>query len=193
MRHGDGPPRTEGQHLIAAPVPRPVDEHVSLVIAAQGGDREAFGELYVRFGRYVYAILLARVSQDTAADLAQEVFLHAWTVIGSLREPAAFAGWIAAIARRRATDHVRRGPREVQLDDRHTNRDAPDVRLEAIEAVAAIQDLPDAYREPLLLRLLEGCSGREIADACGLTEDSVRVNLHRGFKLLRERLGSDED
>jgi RNA polymerase sigma-70 factor (ECF subfamily) len=40
-----------------------------------------------------------------------------------------------------------------------------------------------------MLRLVEGCSGREIAALCGLTEDSVRVNLHRGFKLLRERLG----
>jgi RNA polymerase sigma-70 factor, ECF subfamily len=173
-------------------VDKPVDEHVPLVIAAQGGDRDAFGELYLRFGRYVYAILLARVSQDTAADVAQEVFMHAWSVIGTLREPAAFGGWIAAIARRRAIDHVRRGPREVPLEDRHAARDAPDVRLEAVEAVAAIQELPEAYREPLLLRLLEGCSGREIADACGLTEDSVRVNLHRGFKLLRERLGASE-
>jgi RNA polymerase sigma-70 factor (ECF subfamily) len=133
------------------------------------------------------------VTQDAAADLAQDVFMHAWTVIGTLREPAAFGGWIAAIARRRAIDHVRRGPREVELEDRHASRDAPDVRLEATEAIAAIRDLPDAYREPLLLRLVEGCSGREIADVCGLTEDSVRVNLHRGFKLLRERLGADGD
>lgn len=186
---GDGSAQTEGQRLTAVTVHQRPDEHVPLVLAAQRGDRDAFGELYVLFGRYVYAILLARVSQDTAADLAQEVFMHAWSVIGSLREPAAFGGWIGAIARRRAIDHVRRGPREVELDDRHTNRDAPDVRLEAVEAVAAIQALPEAYREPLLLRLLEGYSGREIAGACGLTEDSVRVNLHRGFSLLRARLG----
>jgi RNA polymerase sigma-70 factor (ECF subfamily) len=166
---------------------------VPIVIAAQRGDREAFADLYARYGRYVYAILLARVPQDAAADLAQDVFMHAWSVLGTLRDPAAFGGWIAAMARRRAIDYFRRGPgpREVPLEDRHANREAPDVRLEAVEAIAAIQDLPEAYREPLLLRLVEGCSGREIADACGLTEDSVRVNLHRGFKLLRERLGAD--
>ena len=140
----------------------------------------------------MYAILLARVPYDAAADLAQDVFLQAWTMIGTLREPAAFAGWIGAIARRRALDQMRRQPREVELEDRHAGRDAVDVTLEAAEAVAAIRDLPEAYREPLLLRLVEGYSGREIAEACGLTEDSVRVNLHRGFKLLRERLGTDD-
>lgn len=113
-------------------------------------------------------------------------------MIGTLREPAAFGGWIAAIARRRALDQIRRRPREVELEDRHASRDALDATLEAHEAIAAIHDLPEAYREPLLLRLVEGCSGREIADVCGLTEDSVRVNLHRGFKLLRERLGTDD-
>jgi RNA polymerase sigma-70 factor, ECF subfamily len=179
----------ERRFLIAAPAERPVDDYVSLVIAAQGGDRDAFGELYVRFGRFIHAILLARVSSDAAPDLVQEVFLHAWTAIGTLREPAAFGGWIGAMARRRAIDYFRRQPFEAELDDRHANRDAPDIALEAAEAIAAIRDLPEAYRETLLLRLVEGCSGAEIGRLCGLTPESVRVNLHRGFKLLRERLG----
>jgi RNA polymerase sigma-70 factor (ECF subfamily) len=159
------------------------------VIAAQRGDRDAFGDLYARFAPFIYAILLARVPPDAAADLAQDVFMQAWTMIATLREPAAFGGWIGAIARRRAVDHFRRRPLEVELDDRHASREAPDVSLEAAEAIAAIRELPEAYRETLLLRLLEGCSGAEIAELCGLTPDSVRVNLHRGFKLLRERLG----
>jgi RNA polymerase sigma-70 factor, ECF subfamily len=129
------------------------------------------------------------VPHDTAADLAQDVFLQAWTMIGTLREPAAFGGWIGAIARRRATDHLRRSPPEVELEDRHASREAPDVTFEAGRAIAAIRALPDAYRESLTLRLVEGFSGAEIAALTGLTPDSVRVNLHRGFKLLRERLG----
>lgn len=125
---------------------------------------------------------------DAAGDLAQDVFLHAWTVLGTLREPAAFGGWIGAIARRRAIDFTRRRPAEVELDDRAGTSASPDAQYQAAEALAAIRELPEAYRETLLLRLVEGCSGREIAALCGLTEDSVRVNLHRGFKLLRERL-----
>ena len=160
-----------------------------LVQAAQGGDRDAYAELYRRFGRFVYAVLLARVSHDTACDLAQDVFLQGWMRIASLRDAAAFVGWLGAIARRKATDHLRRSPSEVELQDRHASREAPDVTFEAGRAMAAIRELPEAYRETLALRLVEGYSGAEIAALTGLTPESVRVNLHRGFKLLRERLG----
>ena len=51
-----------------------------------------------------------------------------------------------------------------------------------------IRGLPDAYRETLILRLVEGMTGPEIAERTGLTAGSVRVNLHRGMKQLREKL-----
>jgi len=167
-------------------------DHAPIVRAAQSGDRDAFAELYARFAGFVHAILLARVPRDTAADLAQEVFLHAWTTIRSLREPAAFPGWIGTIARHRALDFVRRRPLETGLVNDRTTDASPYLQYAASEALGAIRDLPEAYREPLLLRLVQGYSGREIASLCGLTEDSVRVNLHRGTKLLRERLGAHD-
>jgi RNA polymerase sigma-70 factor (ECF subfamily) len=55
-----------------------------------------------------------------------------------------------------------------------------------------VRSLPDAYRETLVLRLVEGMTGPEIATRTGLTPASVRVNLHRGMKLLREKLGLRE-
>jgi RNA polymerase sigma-70 factor, ECF subfamily len=158
-------------------------------VAAQRGDEAAFNTLYRRYGRFVNAILLSRVHPDSAPDLAQEVFLQAWSKLGTLREPAAFSGWIGAIARQRAINHARRHPQELEMKDIQSTRESPDLRVEATEAIAAIQALPEAYRETLLLRLVEGYSGTEIAILCGLTAESVRVNLHRGFKLLRERLG----
>ncbi|HJR58378.1 MAG TPA: sigma-70 family RNA polymerase sigma factor [Vicinamibacterales bacterium] len=173
---------------IKALAPEAGGDYVPIVIAARAGDRDAFNDLYARFGRFVHAILLARVPQDVAADLAQDVFLQAWTMIATVRDPAAFPGWIGALARRRAVDHFRRQRAEVELKDTHASRDAPDITLQAAEALEAIRGLPEAYRETLLLRLVEGCSGDEIAQLCGLTPDSVRVNLHRGFKLLRDRL-----
>jgi len=63
---------------------------------------------------------------------------------------------------------------------------------EAAQALAAIRSLPEAYRETLMLRLVEGMSGDEIAERTGLTSGSVRVNLHRGMQLLREALGQGE-
>ena len=94
------------------------------------------------------------------------------------------------MARRRAMDHHRRARPSNELTDTFASTDRPDISAEAASAVAAIQDLPEAYRETLALRLVDGLSGPEIAAATGLTAESVRVNLHRGFKLLRERLGA---
>ena len=65
--------------------------------------------------------------------------------------------------------------------------------MEAATALAAIRSLPEAYRQTLMLRLVEGMSGDEIAERTGLTSGSVRVNLHRGMQLLRESLGRGEE
>jgi RNA polymerase sigma-70 factor (ECF subfamily) len=134
-------------------------------------------------------VLIARVSREDAEDLLQDVFMHAFGRLNELREPAAFGGWICTIARRRAADHYRRDRPTQPLADTVEAADRPDVSAEASQALTAIQSLPVAYRETLILRLVEGLSGPEIANVTGLTPDSVRVNLHRGFRLLRERLG----
>ena len=55
-----------------------------------------------------------------------------------------------------------------------------------------VRSLPEAYRETLVMRLVEGMSGPEIAARTGMTPASVRVNLHRGMKMLREKLGLEE-
>jgi RNA polymerase sigma-70 factor, ECF subfamily len=55
--------------------------------------------------------------------------------------------------------------------------------------MALIRTLPETYRETLMLRFVEGMTGPEIAERTGLTPASVRVNLHRGMKLLREKMG----
>ena len=67
--------------------------------------------------------------------------------------------------------------------------DKNDSRSEAAEILETIRALPETYRETLILRLVEGLSGKEIAEQTGLTPESVRVNLHRGMKMLRAKLG----
>lgn len=180
------PPQTGAAATAAT---RPATDTAFLVGAAQRGDRDAYGELYRRFARAVHAVLLSRLPQREVDDLVQEVFLHALTRLGELRQPAAFAGWICTLARRRAADHYRRAIVDVPLVEAPARTAPPDVAADAAAAIAAIQELPEAYRETLALRLLAGMSGPEIASLTGLTPDSVRVNLHRGFRLLRARLG----
>ena len=97
-----------------AAVPPPPDE-AARIRAAAAGDHDAFAELYAGYVRMVHAIVLARVPRADADDLVQDVFLTAFTRLRGLREPAAFGGWLAAIARNRATDHLRQARNQTEL------------------------------------------------------------------------------
>jgi len=172
--------------------PEPASVDAPLVAAARGGDRAAFGALYRRHARLVQAVLLARVAPDSVADLVHDVFLMAMDRLQTLRDDSAFAPWIATIARRRAADWRRRRRDAVPLDESlpevASSEDDPEGAFAARAAVAAIQSLPEAYRETLMLRFVAGLSGPEIAARTGLTHGSVRVNLHRGVEMLRKQL-----
>ena len=179
--------RSKMMQVMTAPE---ISEDDGLVRAAAAGDRTAFGELYVRYARLVHGILLARVPPEEADDLVQDVFLSAMRQLRGLRTVAAFRGWLATIARNRATDYFRQSRPRVQLEE-HMKSEAPrqEGGLDALEVLDLIRQLPEAYRETMILRLVEGMTGPEIAQQTGLTADSVRVNLCRGMKMLRTLLG----
>ncbi len=174
---------------VAAPQTK-ISAEARLVETVRGGDREAFGQLYDMYAPMVHGILLARVPRTEVDDLVQDIFLHAFKMLHTLREAASFGPWLAMIARNRAMDFYRRTRETEELPEDLAGRSFLDA--EASEILAIIRSLPEAYREPLILRLVEGMTGPEIAARTGLKPDSVRVNLHRGMKLLRERLGIKE-
>jgi len=163
---------------------------VVLVKAVLDGDRDGFARLYDLYAPLVHGILLARVPRSEVDDLVQDIFLHAFRKLHTLRDGSAFGPWIAMIARNRAVDFHRRSKEMVEIDDELRGSDTHDAK--AAEILELIRSLPEAYRETLVLRLVEGMTGPEIATRTGLTAASVRVNLHRGMKLLRERLGVRE-
>jgi RNA polymerase sigma-70 factor (ECF subfamily) len=160
---------------------------VVLVRAVLAGDRDGFARLYDLYAPLVHGILLARVPRIEVDDLVQDIFLHAFKKLHTLRDAAAFGPWIAMIARNRAVDFHRRSKETVEINDDLRGSDAHDSRAQ--EILELIRTLPEAYRETLVLRLVEGMTGPEIAARTGLTAASVRVNLHRGMKLLRQQLG----
>ncbi len=162
------------------------DEDAGLVEAARGGDRAAFERLYERYAGMVHGILLARLPREEVEDLVQDVFLRVYSKLRSLRDPVAFGGWLASIARNRANDFHRRAQETEELPE-ELAAVAP-ASGEAAAILGLIRTLPEAYRETLVLRLVEGMTGPEIARRTGLTPGSVRVNLHRGMTMLREML-----
>jgi len=92
-------------------------EDARLVRAARAGDERAFSTLYERYARVVHGLLLARAPRADVEDLVQDVFLSAWNRLESLRDPAAFGGWLSTIARNRATDFHRQAVDSVELPD----------------------------------------------------------------------------
>lgn len=175
--------------MLALYVPT-VDELPALVGAARRGDRAAFAELYRRFHRAVHGVVLARVRFRDAADLVQDVFVTALERLPQLGEPAAFPGWLLTIARNKSIDHLRGQRPTDELTELPV--EAPRA-AETAQVLAALRALPEAYQETMIMRLVEGMTGPEIAEQTGLSPGSVRVNLHRGMKLLRERLGIASD
>jgi RNA polymerase sigma-70 factor (ECF subfamily) len=161
----------------------------ALVGAARAGDRSAFGTLYERYARMVHGVLLGAGQRDDVQDLVQDVFLRALRQLHTLREPAAFGGWLATLARNEARMHHRSTRDTVELTEQIPGSPPAEPTLEMEDVMRAMRTLPERYREPLLLRLVNQMSGEEIALTMGLTHGTVRVYLHHGMKLLREQLG----
>jgi RNA polymerase sigma-70 factor (ECF subfamily) len=164
---------------------------IAVVEQARRGDRRAFAAVHARYAPMVHAILLAKVPPREAEDLVQDVFLKALEKIHTLKEAASIGPWLCALARNRAADFHRRLVPLAKLPEQMT---APrSARLDAREVLEAVRGLPETYRETMLMRLVEGMTGPEIARATGMTPGSVRVHLHRGMKILREHLGREEN
>ena len=184
----------------APPDPRsrgagPTGESDAVVVrrlaAGEPGARQA---LYERFAPVVRGIALAHLPSQDAGDLEQDVFVHVFGRIGQLRDAHALGGWVASVARNLARDRLRRlrrRPRAVPIDDAAVaTRDRAGHEL-AERVMVLVRSLPEAYRETLLMRLVEGLSGPEIAERTGMTHGSVRVNLSRGMALLRPQLTAE--
>ncbi|MEZ5988714.1 MAG: sigma-70 family RNA polymerase sigma factor [Planctomycetota bacterium] len=170
--------------------------HSRLLYAARQGDRDARAWLHREYARTVHGLLLARVSPAEAEDLVQEAFLRIFRGLGRVRDVRALPAWIANLCRNLATDHLRRKARRPAMEtgplDELPARAAGDGQGELRRRVLThIASLPEAYRETLVLRLVEGMTGPEIAERTGLEPASVRVNLCRGMKKLRALLVED--
>jgi RNA polymerase sigma-70 factor, ECF subfamily len=188
------PPRVMAGSAAAASRPGVTrDSTHFLVLRAQRGDKRCFSLLWDLYSPVVNAILLTMVQQSDADDLTQDVALVALRALPKLKEPARLPSWLCAIARNMGRNalQAQRKSRSCSLSE-VGDVEAPrrDGSFDANEVIARIRSLPPCHREPLMLRLVLGMSGPEIAARTGMTEGSVRVNLCRGMKVLRRRLGN---
>ncbi len=170
------------------------DLQIARVEAARTGDRAAFAALHDRYAPMVHGMLLAKVPVNDADDLVQDVFLHAMKKLTSLKDNDAFGPWLATITRNFAIQFYRERSRRIKLKDKAistSSRETIALREDALRILEVLRELPDAYQETLILRLVEGLTGPQISACTGLSPGSVRMNLYRGMKMLREKLGID--
>jgi RNA polymerase sigma-70 factor, ECF subfamily len=177
----------------------------ALVRRARDGDREAFEELVRRTSRLVFARLyLDAGDAHRAEDLLQETYLLAFRSLHRLADPAGFRPWLLTIAHSALVDAARRDARRKRAAPPRTDTPLaaipgtgpqPDEAAQREEArqrvLAVLRSLPEDYRLPLTLRYIAGADAETIGTQLGLTNGALRGLLHRGLKMLRDRLPPD--
>lgn len=169
----------------------------TLVEAAQGGDRAAFGQLVTRFQDMAFAGAYAILGDaQTAQDAAQEAFLEAYRTLDKLREPAAFPGWFRRIVLGRSHRELRRQPATLlpleQMEIFVDPQADPAVHLETLhlqQTIGAIlATLPEGQRLVVTLFYSEGYAYQEIADFLELPLSTVKKRLFDARRKLKGRM-----
>lgn len=168
--------------------------------AIQRGDRHVFAQWVRRHSRWVRGLVYAVLGRrDRVDDVAQQVWSTAWQRVGELRDTSRWRPWLYRLARNAALDAGRETTRRRELarewSDQVRRRESPDstdvhlVNDEThSEILTAIEALPAIYREPFVLRHLQGWSYRQIAEAMDMPVDTVETRLVRAMRQLRDAL-----
>ena len=171
-----------------------------LVAAAIRGDADAVRAVWQEHRRWVAAVLLAHKSRETdVEDLLQDVAMSFVKTIGTLRDESSLRPWLRTVAINAARASGRKSKRlrlhgEVAAGGEPVTPAEPVVadnqsateREEAQRLMNLAMDLPDGYREPLLLKCVRGLSYRTIGELLGLPETTIETRIARGRRMLRE-------
>jgi len=171
---------------------------VERIRRAQSGDVGAFELLYREHSPRLYALCLRLKAGDRAdaTELLQDVFVKAWRRLDTFRGDCAFVSWLHRLAvnmmLETARSDQRRTARVLPMED--TSRLAGAARSSGVESrmdmESAIASLPKGARLAFVLHDVEGYQHQEIADQLSVTVGTVKAQLHRARRLLRERLES---
>jgi RNA polymerase sigma-70 factor (ECF subfamily) len=178
-----------------------------LIELTRSGESSAFDLLVRRYqDRLVHSLEHVLSSREDALDIAQQAFLLAWKKLASYRGESSFYSWLYRIAVNAAASHFRRpvvsagsldqlhDVRGIELPDRRVAT-GPGQSLEQEEEIQrvrqALQQVSEEFRQPLILREIEGFSYEQIAEILGIPSGTVRSRIFRARQELMERLDRD--
>jgi RNA polymerase sigma-70 factor (ECF subfamily) len=170
----------------------------SLVVAAQHGDREAFGQLACRYERAVYAIALRRLGNHAEAqEVCQEVLVRAMQKITQLREPAAFGSWLTAVTNRMAINRAVRKRAAIATEpdtlastcvEEETPLTSALARERQSQVRAGLRRLGELDRNTLVAFYVEGQSLVEMSEGFRSPVGTIKRRLHVARKRLAKEL-----
>ncbi|MBX3216950.1 MAG: sigma-70 family RNA polymerase sigma factor [Labilithrix sp.] len=171
----------------------------ALLPLVAGGDRAAVRQCIERYGALVWSLARrARLAQDEAEDVVQEIFLDLWRSAARFDPSVASeTTFIAMIARRRLVDlrrkHQRRPETEPLIDSQRatSTMPAPELGAEAAQAARALDQLRPEQRQVLILTACQGLSHEEVAQTTGMPLGTVKAHARRGLMRVREVLGAE--
>jgi len=177
--------------------PESTSDEVALVLAARGGDREAFGTLVSRYAPTVLSVTSRMLSStNEAEDAAQETFVSAFKALSGFQAGSRFSTWLYRIAVNKCQDVLRTRRSTVEFNE-DTNAsadlpprsgDTPHSLLEqtelAVELDRGIQALPTLYRESFILRHGEGLDYDEMSAILGVNRDTLKMRVYKARTLL---------
>lgn len=164
------------------------------------GDSEAFAVLVNRYKRPIFNLMLRMTgSWEDANDLTQDAFLKVYEQLANFKPSRKFFPWMYTISMNLARDHLRRQKSAVnayQMEQNHhcvsvdPNGEAQRLvrRLDAQRLPELLSELPEDYRESLILRFQEGLTMKDIGAALGITASGAKMRIKRGLQRLRDLL-----
>jgi len=186
-----------------------LDIDITLLDGVHRGESDAYEGLMRRHNQRLFRLARSVVKDDDEAmDIVQETFVTAFDRIADLKEPRAFATWIARIAKNESLMRLRKRRRYVQMEEEQleqamesSDTGAPESRPDREVAnqqlgkllEICVDALPDEFRTVFVMRSIEGCSTRVTADILEIKEATVKTRLHRAKKLLQGRVSEYSD
>lgn len=178
-----------------------VGSETEVVISAKAGNRSAFEQLVVRYQNLITALAYSRTGDiQRSEDIAQQAFLTAWQKRSELKDPSRFGGWLRSIARNITLNSNRKSNRLDRSAQSLDGATEPVVETEPVQKVVSseqqqllwstLNNIPEQYREPLVLFYREDKSVSQVADMLGLSIDATKQRLARGRAMLKTEVES---
>lgn len=173
----------------------PTDVDDDTLLRARAGDHDAFAALIEEHEAMVFSIALHFFGdRRVAEELAQDVFLQMFRMLGSIESPSHLKFWLRQVTTRRCIDQIRKGrPRLVDLDDVQELESPSPMRDSLLDRKlrGLITHLPEMQRVILTLRYQEDLDPADICKIVSLPVNTVKSHLHRAIQSLRKKLGEE--